>query len=236
VPLRYRTVQYQKKTRPESRRHSYLVPSLRQGRAGVHCRQAMNEELIPIHERAELKGSVGEVWPLLADPAAVVKCIPGASLDAEGADGVYPATITVKFGPTIATFSGEVKTTYDHDAHRCQVDGRGIDGRGASNALVSVTVSLEGNEHAVLDVDGGFSVSGPLETFASAGGVHVARALLGEFAANIAKMTSASRAAPPAPDAPAPAEKPLSGGKLLWRAFLSWLKQLINGKDERSKP
>ena len=39
-------------------------------------------------------------------------------------------------------------------------------------------------------IDGQFSVSGPLETFANAGGVHVARALLAEFSANIAKQVS----------------------------------------------
>ena len=78
-------------------------------------------------------------------------------------------------------------------------------------------------------------MSGPLETFANAGGVHVARALLAEFSANMAKLVAEQRA-----DAGrrtsycaataarrrlrhrrrAAAE--LSGVSLLWRAFLSW--------------
>ena len=108
-----------------------------------------------------------------------------------------------------------------------------------------------------LAVDGSFTVSGPLETFANAGGVHVARALLAEFSANLAKLLAEQRtaAAPPAADtlpsapadamlaptppgatsAPAPtAARELSATSLLWRAFLSWLRDLA-GKGERPR-
>ena len=40
----------------------------------------------------------------------------------------------------------------------------------------------------------GFEVAGPLEMFASAGGVHVAKALLTEFAANILRVIEQRRA------------------------------------------
>jgi hypothetical protein len=87
----------------------------------------------------------------------------------------------------------------------------------------------------VLAVDGGFNVAGPLETFASAGGVHVARALLAEFAKNMATVVAAKRAgsaqsgatAPVPASAPVPAAAELQGGRLLWRAFLGWLRQLL---------
>src|SRR6185312_10407541 len=61
---------------------------------------------------------------------------------------------------------------------------------GASLALASGTVTVSGDDIAELSVDGSFSVSGPLETFANAGGVHVARALLAEFPANMAKKVT----------------------------------------------
>ena len=38
----------------------------------------------------------------------------------------------VKFGPTVAQFRGEAKLAYDHTARLCSIEGRGIDGRGAS--------------------------------------------------------------------------------------------------------
>lgn len=186
-------------------------------------------DLIPISETTTLAGSPAEVWPLLADPYMVVSCIPGAAIAAQRQDGTYEATISVKFGPTIAKFSGEVTVNYDHAAKRCQIEGRGIDQRGASRALVSLTVAVDGNEHSMLSVDGGFNVAGPLETFASAGGVHIARALLAEFAKNMAAIIASKRAAAPAQvNASAPAE--LHGGRLLWNALIGWLRQLLRGR------
>ena len=95
-------------------------------------------------------------------------------------------------------------------------------------------VTASGDETTVLKVDGNFNVTGPLETFANAGGVHLARELLAEFAGNMAQALE--RRAPPAAAeilaAPqAAAESP--GGSLLWRAFLQWLRQIFFAKRQR---
>ena len=162
----------------------------------------------------------------------------------------------VKFGPTTAAFRGEAKLDYDHDAHRCRIEGRGIDQRGASRALAhgDVLAAAEGDATR-LTVNGSFTVTGPLETFANAGGVHVARALLAEFANNMANRAMAATPATPAPeaapqpsaDAPAPVAAPtppppappppapaaeINAFSLLWRAFLSWLSGLF-GKGNK---
>ena len=105
----------------------------------------------------------------------------------------------------------------------------------------------------LLKVEGNFNVTGPLETFANAGGVHLARAILAEFAENVAKLVAEQarmqrpldpdpltaggdreRAAPRPDDGQpiAPAASELSGGKILWRAFTSWLRQVFFGKRE----
>jgi hypothetical protein len=56
----------------------------------------------------------------------------------------------------------------------------------------------------------------------------VARALLAEFSANMAKkVAEQSAAVPPVEVAPLAAPPPaaeISGFRLLWRAFLSWLR------------
>ena len=185
-------------------------------------------DLIPIAEQTAIAGSPAEVWPLLADPLTVVACVPGAAITAQRPDGTYEATISVRFGPTVAKFTGEVTVNYDHSARRCSVEGRGIDQRGASRALVSLQVGVDGGEQTVLAVNGGFSVAGPLESFASAGGVHVARALLAEFAKNMAAVMEAKRPGSPQAGAsvPVPAAE-LRGDKLLWQALLGWLRQLF---------
>ena len=206
-----------------------------------------------ISEETLIPAPLGVVWPLLSDPAEVAACIPGAQLAPPTGDGLWRGAIKVKFGPTVAAFRGEAKLDYDHDAHRCSIEGRGIDQRGASRALANgeVLAAAEGNSTR-LTVNGSFTVTGPLETFANAGGVHVARALLAEFANNMANRAmaaapaaaptasdtgadapsmAAAPAAPPAPPPPAPAAE-INAFGLLWRAFLSWLSGLF-GKGKK---
>lgn len=206
-----------------------------------------------ISEQTLIPAPLGVVWPLLSDPAEVAACIPGAQLAPSTGDGLWRGSIKVKFGPTVAAFRGEAKLDYDHDAHRCSIEGRGIDQRGASRALANgeVLAAAEGNSTR-LTVNGSFTVTGPLETFANAGGVHVARALLAEFANNMANRAmaaapaatptasnngadapsmAAAPAAPPAPLPPAPAAE-INAFGLLWRAFLSWISSLFGkGKN-----
>jgi uncharacterized protein len=196
-----------------------------------------------ISEQTTIPSPLDEVWPLLSDPSLVAACIPGATLSPEQGDGVWRGSVRVKFGPTVAVFRGEATLAYDHAAHRCTIEGRGIDQRGASRALASGIVAASGQETTTLDIDGTFSVTGPLETFANAGGVHVARALLAEFSGNMARVVAERRGGAVATDAPASAGaggmppqvhsapnasvSELSAARLLWRAFLSWLNDLF---------
>lgn len=201
--------------------------------------------MISIREEIIIALPPDQVWPLLCDPAVVAACIPGATLTKADDDGVYQGTMRVKFGPTVAQFRGEARLAYDHDARRCTISGRGIDSRGASRANASGVVEASGTDSTLLRVDGKFAVTGPLETFASAGGVHLARAILVEFRDNVARLAAeqtqsaagvadlpaaaathetASPSATPAPPAA------LDGGRLLWRMLLSWLRQVFSGK------
>ena len=179
-----------------------------------------------VSEKTTIPSPVDVVWPLLRDPALVASCIPGATLAPDQGDGLWRGSVRVKFGPTVAVFRGEASLAYDDTARTCTIEGRGIDGRGASRALASGVVRVSGGETTELAVDGEFSVSGPLETFANAGGVHVARALLAEFSTNIARQVSPAPAPGEGPDTtplPAPA-KELSGLALMWRAFIIWVR------------
>jgi uncharacterized protein len=199
--------------------------------------------MVALSETTTIALPADEVWPLLSDPALVASCIPGATLSPDQGDGMWRGSVRVKFGPTVAVFRGEASLAFDHTARTCTIEGRGIDGRGASRALASGVVKVAGTETTELAIDGSFSVSGPLETFANAGGVHVARALLGEFSTNLARLVAERRPAaadaavattetPPAPSIPpSPPATELRAGNLMWRAFLSWLRSLF-GKRE----
>ena len=204
--------------------------------------------MVTLNEETTIASPSDRVWPLLRDPAVVASCIPGAELAPDEGDGVWRGTIRVKFGPTMAIFRGEANLSFDDAQRRIGIEGRGIDGRGASRALASGTVTALGDETTTLSVRGEFNVTGPLETFANSGGVHVARALLAEFSANMANRVgehggepatetdiegSAAEARPIGTPAAPPSHpaRELSGGKVIWRAFLSWLTGLFgNGK------
>jgi carbon monoxide dehydrogenase subunit G len=200
-----------------------------------------------VSEQIRIPAPLADIWPLLSDPALVASCIPGAQLAPDQGDGVWRGSIRVRFGPTAAAFRGEATLDYDHGEHRCTIAGRGIDQRGASRALSSgvILASADGGE-TMLKVDGSFTVTGPLESFANAGGVHVARVLLAEFATNIAAVVAERRGAiapaaeprpedggttpPPESAAPAPPPRPareIGALSLLWRAFTSWLTSLF---------
>jgi carbon monoxide dehydrogenase subunit G len=192
--------------------------------------------MISIREEIAIATPPEVLWPFLSDPAIVASCIPGAVLTKCVEGGAYQGTMRVKFGPTVAVFRGEAKLAYDHSVRRCTIHGRGIDGRGASRANASGTVEATGDDATLLKVEGHFNVTGPLETFANAGGVHLARAILAEFAENVARMV-AERARPAALETDrkqpvAPTASELEGGKLLWRAFVSWLREVFFGKRD----
>ena len=202
--------------------------------------------MVVLSETTTIALPADEVWPLLSDPALVASCIPGATLSPDQGDGLWRGSVRVKFGPTVAMFRGEATLAFDNTARTCTIEGRGIDGRGASRALASGVVKVSGEDTTELAIDGSFTVSGPLETFANAGGAHVARALLAEFSANLAKLVAERRPAaapavaaapaeaPAPPSAPPPPAAELSAGNLLWRAFLSWLRSLT-GKRENPR-
>lgn len=193
--------------------------------------------MVPLRESFDVAATPDEVWPLLADPGMVAACIPGAELTEVGLDGACKGKFTFRFGPTVAVFRGETKLSYDHTARKCTIDARGIDQRGASRALARFEVTMTGSEATVVTMDGGFEVNGPIETFATAGGVHLARVLMGDFAANLVRVIEARRAgadgSTPVPGAGTKPEE-ASGGRLLGKAALAWLRGGAN-KDGKGQ-
>jgi hypothetical protein len=116
---------------------------------------------------------------------------------------------------------------------RCLIEARGIDQRGASRARARFEVEARGADTTEVTMEGGFEVAGPLEMFASAGGVHVARALMAEFATNIARVIEQRRAGDSGTvveQAPA-----ASGTKILGRALIDGARSIMGKNDKGSE-
>lgn len=185
--------------------------------------------MINLKEQFSIPAPPDEVWPLIAEPAVVAACIPGAELNELTAEGAHRGKVTFKFGPTVAVFRGEAKLTYDHLAKRCLIEARGIDQKGASRARARFEVAASGSDTTEVTLEGGFEVAGPLEMFASAGGVHVARALLAEFAANIERVIEQRRAG--GSEAVLEQAPAASGTKILGRALLDGARSIMGKND-----
>lgn len=196
--------------------------------------------MIALEEHLNLAAAPSAVWAILTDPALVASCIPGFSLDGTDEIGQYRGTVRMAFGPTVAVFRGEAKVSYVNDQLRCTVDGRGIDQRGASRANAKIEVVVTGEHTSTISIQGTFHVAGPLETFASAGGVHVARALIAEFAENLSRLLKTNGTANNSPEEPraladagVPARarvQSLSILGLAWRTLVVWLSAAL-GKN-----
>lgn len=194
--------------------------------------------MIPLKEDFTVPAPPDRVWPLLADPAQVAACLPGAAITADKGGGVYEGTMRVKFGPTVVNFRGEITLVYDHVGRSCTITGRGIDQRGAARALANGTVMVAGDSASTVTIDGEYHITGPLETFAKTGGVHVARALMAEFSQNIARILSTATGPAGASESPSASTQPahppvaheLRAGAILWRSFIGWIRSLLGPK------
>ena len=192
--------------------------------------------MVELKEKFSVPAPPDEVWPLMSDPAVVAACIPGAELTELTPDGAHRGKVTFKFGPTVAVFRGEARLTYDHPVKRCLIEAQGIDQKGASRTRARFEVEARGTDTTEVTMEGGFEVAGPLEMFASAGGVHVARALLAEFATNIARGIEQRRrgGVNEGRDAVPEQAPPASGTKILGRALLDGARNIIGKNDKGS--
>ncbi len=191
--------------------------------------------MVNLKEKFSIPAPPDEVWPLVSDPAVVAACIPGAELTELTPEGAHRGKVTFKFGPTVAVFRGETRLTYDHPAKRCVIEARGIDQKGASRARARFEVAARGADTTDVTLEGGFEVAGPLEVFASAGGVHVARALLAEFATNIANVIEQRRTGDVNEGSDAvPEQAPaMSGTKIVGRALLDGARDMVGKMSDK---
>jgi carbon monoxide dehydrogenase subunit G len=181
-------------------------------------------------------GDPAEVLRRFEDVPTVATFLPGASVGPPNADGSFPATLVVSFGPKRIAFKGTVTNKVDHAALAGVLRGTASADMRAARMAVTMNYALSAATQAprpdtlvriVSDAD----LTGVLAQFASTGGVAVTETLLAEFSRRFAAAyempaaptsTSPAQTTPPAP-LPAPA---LSAWQLLRaviaRIFRGW--------------
>ena len=84
-----------------------------------------------------------KVWSFLSDPGKVVVCVPGAQITEQIDDRHYKGSISMKVGPTVTDFRGEIEILrLDVQAREIEIRGKGQDVRGKGGASMKMTGSL----------------------------------------------------------------------------------------------
>jgi carbon monoxide dehydrogenase subunit G len=169
-------------------------------------------------------GDTNTVLQRFGDLPAMAALMPGASLEAQRPDGGFPGSFTVRFGPKRLTFKGVVRNELDYLSRRGTLVGQGVADMRAAKIAVKVTYTVapapdaEG-KRTVVELVSEAELHGVLAEFAKTGGVHLANAILDEFANRFSLAAEISENA--VGETLLPESQDLSGFKILWRSFLS---------------
>ena len=101
-----------------------------------------------IEKTFQVNQPIEKVWSLLSDPARVASCVPGAQITEKVDDKTYKGSISVKVGPSLTDYKGEVQILrLDRQNHEIEIQGKGQDVRGRGSASMTMTgklVALDG--------------------------------------------------------------------------------------------
>lgn len=98
---------------------------------------------VKIEKKFQVKEPAELVWRLLSDPTRVVASVPGAKLTEKIDDYNYKGSISIKVGPTVTDYKGEVRIlNLDNAAHRIELEGKGSDSKGRGSATMKMSGEL----------------------------------------------------------------------------------------------
>jgi uncharacterized protein len=198
-----------------------------------------------IEKTFQVNQSIDKVWALLSDPAKVASCVPGAQITEKVDDKTYKGAISVKVGPSVTDYKGEVQILrLDPQNHEIEIQGKGQDVRGRGSASMTMTGKLAPLPGGATQVTSASEVNvvGILAQMGSRVITEVSNIMFDKFSQNFQALLQESADQPVAassasPDAAAanPTVKPpapIEGGSIAWQAFThmiaGWLQALKN--------
>jgi uncharacterized protein len=174
---------------------------------------------------------LARTWETLLDVERVAGCLPGASIEPVGEDGMYRGSMRVKVGPVTMAYSGTVRLAdVDADQHVASFDARAKETKGAGTAAAIIRNRLEpagDGTHVVVETD--LNVTGRAAQFGRGLMEDVASKMLADFAGRLeqlvlegapaAQAPAATEPGAPAAPAPEPEETSLDVGGVLLRGY-----------------
>ena len=109
---------------------------------------------LKIEKSFQVKEPLEKVWSFLSDPRKVALCVPGAQITEQVDDKNYKGAISVKVGPSVTDYKGEVQIVrMDPQNYEIEILGKGQDVRGRGSASMKMPGKLRSLE------DGGTEVT-----------------------------------------------------------------------------
>ena len=139
--------------------------------------------MIEVDERFEVPAPPERVWQILADPQAVVGCVPGASITSTNDDGSLETAVTVKFGPLGVAFAAHADLELDHSAMQGRITARGRDKQGGARFTASAAFGVApAGEGSLVTTRGEVDITGRLASMIEGGAGVVVKRMSTDFA------------------------------------------------------
>ena len=197
-----------------------------------------------IEKTFQVSEPIEKVWSLLSDPAKVASCVPGAQITEKVDEKTYQGSISVKVGPSVTDYKGEVQILrLDPANHEIEILGKGQDVRGRGSASMTMTGKLA-------TVDGGatqvtstseVNVVGILAQMGSRVITEVSNIMFDKFTQNFQALLLQQPTGQPAAAVAETKPEPVEAGSIAWQAvkqmfrrLLSAIKHLFSGAEARS--
>ena len=139
--------------------------------------------MIEIAERFDVSASPDQVWRILADPYAVVGCVPGASIISRADDGSLETALTVKFGPLSVAFQARAELELNEVTREGRITARGRDKQGGARFQASASFGVTPSDTgSIVTTRGEVELSGRLASMIETGAGVVVKRMSAEFA------------------------------------------------------
>jgi uncharacterized protein len=174
---------------------------------------------IRIEKTFQVQQPVERVWSFLRDPRTVATCVPGAHITEQVDEKTYRGSISVKVGPTVTDYNGEVQIVrLDAQNHEIEILGKGQDVRGRGSASMKMTGKLKALDdgHTEVTSISELNVVGILAQMGSRVISEVSNIMFGEFTKNFEARLAQPADGPASPNESA--GKPLNAASLAWQA------------------
>jgi len=197
-----------------------------------------------IEKTFQVSEPVEKVWSLLSDPAKVASCVPGAQITEKIDDKTYKGSISVKVGPSVTDYKGEVQILrLDPQNHEVEIQGKGQDVRGRGSASMTMTGKLavvDGGATQVTSISE-VNVVGILAQMGSRVITEVSNIMFDKFTQNFQELLQQQPTGQPAAVVAETKPEPVEAGSIAWQAIkqmfrrlLQAIKNLFSGAEERS--